>query len=516
MSQRKKLQPFKEQSANVDILPQVFREAVAQADIAISITDARANILYVNPAFERVTGYAAAAAVGKNQSMLSARATPAGVYAGLWNKISTGAPWSGRLVNRRKDGSEYLADLMITPVVDAGGRVGSYLGIHRDISDLHRLECQVKNQKALIESVVDSAPVAIALLDGEDCVVLDNHEYKKLMGDLGMVEPATVILDAVRAELGHGLGPACDGQQAFSDREIRIETPVRNVARWFCCTGTWVRSEDEGADTFFGHRDSIYLLLIARETTAQRQQQEKARMAALQAMLSEENRVSGLRESLSAAAFQMERPFNMLASVLNMLSRRGQHDPHGPSVAALYEVLLAGQEALESLRRAMPEPSGESASPTNINEILRDVLDLSTARLLVAGISVNWKPQLVLPSMQASPNRLRTLFKVLVDNAMEAMNTKGWPTRELTLRSRGLLGSIEILIEDTGPGITPDQHLKVFDPFFSTKSHGQHAGTGLSMAQQIVMDHGGTIEIDPSCKSGCRVRVVLPTSLERD
>jgi nitrogen fixation negative regulator NifL len=486
-----------------------FREAVAQADIAISITDTQANILYVNPAFERVTGYVAAEAVGRNQSMLSARATPTAVYAALWEKITTGAAWSGRLVNRRKDGREYLADLLITPVLDAAGRVDSYLGIHRDVTALHRLECQVNNQKALIESVVDSAPVAIALLDGEDCVVLDNHEYKKLMGDLGMVEPASAILDAVRADLGHGLGAAHDGAQAFADREIRVDPPGGKPARWFSCTGTWVKSVDEGADAFFGRRDSIYLLLVAKEITQQKVQQEKARMAALQATMAEENRVGALRESLSAALYQMEGPLNVLASVVAMQERRGRHDP---TAAALGEALTAGQQVLDTLRRAIPEPTQEAVTLTNINALLRDVLDLTTGRLLAAGVTVNWNPQAVLPAIQGHPVRLRAMFKALVDNALEALNARGWRTRELAVTTRGIGGnhggSVEAIVEDSGPGIPPDLSLRVFEPFFTTKPH--HAGTGLAMAQQIVADHGGMIEIDTRHAAGCRLRVVLP------
>ncbi len=493
----------------VDILPRVFREAVAQADIAISITDVAANILYVNPAFERVTGYTAVEAVGRNQSALSAKATPASVYGDLWRQIRAGAPWSGRLVNRRRDGGEYLADLMITPVLDAEGRIGNYLGIHRDVTEMHRLECQVNNQKALIESVVDSAPVAIALLDGEDCVVLDNHEYKKLMGDLGMTEPASVILDAVRADLGHGLGAARDGAQAFADREIRVDRPGGKPPRWFSCTGTWVRSVDEGADAFFGRQDSLYLLLIAREITQQRAQQEKARMAALQALMAEENRVSSLRESLSAALFQIEGPLNVLSSVVAMQDRRGRQDPTSDALTA---ALRAGQQVLETLRRAIPERSDETAAPTNVNELLRDVLDLSTARLLAAGVTVNWKPQAVLPAVQGHPIGLRAMFKALVDNALEAMNTKGWQTRELTVVTRSLLGAVEVCVEDSGPGIAPELHLKVFEPFFSTRAGaGHHAGTGLATAQQVVADHGGMIGIETATTGGCRMRVVLPT-----
>ena len=158
-----------------EIAPAVFEQAVAQADIAISITDPGANIVYVNPAFARVTGFSMEELVAANQSVLSNKSTPPELYAEMWSAISQGQAWSGRLVNRRKDGSKYLADLLITPVVDADGEITSYLGIHRDVTQLHWLECEVADQKALIESVVDSTPVVMALLDARDKVVLDNH-----------------------------------------------------------------------------------------------------------------------------------------------------------------------------------------------------------------------------------------------------------------------------------------------------------------------------------------------------
>jgi signal transduction histidine kinase len=103
------------------------------------------------------------------------------------------------------------------------------------------------------------------------------------------------------------------------------------------------------------------------------------------------------------------------------------------------------------------------------------------------------------------------MFKALVDNALEAMNTKGWLQRELAVTTRSLLGSVEVQIEDSGPGIERDLRLKVFEPFFTTKNTHQHAGTGLSMAQQVVMDHGGMIEIESAVGPGCRLRIVLPT-----
>jgi protein-histidine pros-kinase len=90
------------------------------------------------------------------------------------------------------------------------------------------------------------------------------------------------------------------------------------------------------------------------------------------------------------------------------------------------------------------------------------------------------------------------------------MNVRGWHERDLYLATRVVDGCIEVLVEDSGPGIPVEARLRVFEPFYSTKKNGGHLGTGLSSAQQVAQDHGGAIEIDPADGGGCRVRVVLP------
>jgi nitrogen fixation negative regulator NifL len=139
------------------------------------------------------------------------------------------------------------------------------------------------------------------------------------------------------------------------------------------------------------------------------------------------------------------------------------------------------------------------------------VLDLTTTRMLAAGVTVQWRPQAVMPAIIAYPNRMRSMFKALIDNAIDAMDTKGWRERELLVTTRGHNGRIEVVVEDSGTGIPPELRLKVFEPFFSTrKAGGRHLGTGLSTAQQVAADHDGVIEIEPAERRGCRVRVVLP------
>jgi len=67
--------------------PQVFRQAVEQSALAISITDAHAHIVYANPAFQRVTGYTLPEVIGRNESILSYRVTPPIVYESMWAQL---------------------------------------------------------------------------------------------------------------------------------------------------------------------------------------------------------------------------------------------------------------------------------------------------------------------------------------------------------------------------------------------------------------------------------------------
>ena len=483
--------------------PEVYRQAVNQADLAISITDARANILFTNDAFTRVTGYSAEEALGHNESILSNHTTPRGIYAEMWTHLSSGQAWTGRLLNRRKDARVYLAELTVTPVLDAEGRITHFLGMHRDITDLHRLECEVLNQKRLIESVVDAAPVVFALLDSNGQVMLDNQEYKKLVTDLGVKEPAHLLMDRLQPAWREQVvvRPA-DCQ--FDNREIRVDQP-RGKARWLSCTTALIRMTDESASGFFCGESLTGLLLVVTDVTSLRAEQERSRIAALSAMLADAERVASIRESLAAAVYRLDEPMNVMASAVNLLKRR---DPACARV--LEQALSASREHVEGLRQVIPPQGTEIVTLVNMNEVLRDVLDICTARLLGAGVLVEWRPALTLPHVTGRPIQLRVLFKALLENAIEAMNIKGWNRRELRVSTLQEQDCVLVRLEDTGPGITDEVKLRAFEPFFTTKTgNSRHLGTGLPRAQQIVGDHGGIIDLEDNPGGGTRVVVEL-------
>ncbi len=477
--------------------PEVYRQVVDQADIAISITDPKARILFANEAFTRTTGYSADEIVGKNESVLSNHTTPPEIYKAMWTSLVAQRPWSGKLLNRRKDGALYLAELTITPVVDAQGKTTHFLGMHRDVTELHRLERMVRNQKHLIESVVDAAPMAFALLDTTARVILDNQEYKKLVSDLQVKEPAHHLLDSLQPhwrEQFVGDPQSC----LFAAREARIDRPAGR-ARWLSVTTSVIDIHSDCADSYFCAAGQPGLLVVIADVTILREEQERTRAAVLQAVLAEEERTAAIREGFSAAIFRLEEPMNVMASAISVLQRR---DP--ASAGILQQALASSREHMESLRQVIPPSPPEILVSVNLNEIVRDVLAVSTPRLLGAGIVVDWQPTPTLPPILGRPLQLRMLFKALVDNAIEAMNVKGWKRRELSLTSTVERDCIVVAVMDTGPGIPVEWRHKAFEPFFTAKSgSGRHIGTGLSRAQQVVADHGGIIDLDESPGGGC-------------
>jgi PAS domain S-box-containing protein len=117
--------------------------AIEQAGEMIVITDAEGFIQYVNPAFERVTGYTRQEAIGQNPRLLKSGQQDQEFYQNLWGTISGGGTFRERMVNRRKDGTFFTEEATISPVRNPQGRIISYVAVKHDITDRLQLSAQL-------------------------------------------------------------------------------------------------------------------------------------------------------------------------------------------------------------------------------------------------------------------------------------------------------------------------------------------------------------------------------------
>src|SRR4030067_1302383 len=123
--------------------------AVAQSTDCVVITDLDGTIVYVNPAFERNTGYSAAQAIGKKPNILKSEKHSSEYYSKLWFALKSRGSWSGILINKSKDGTLFEEETNISTVSDSKGRPEYYVEVKRDVTNERRLEEQLRHAQKM-------------------------------------------------------------------------------------------------------------------------------------------------------------------------------------------------------------------------------------------------------------------------------------------------------------------------------------------------------------------------------
>ena len=122
---------------------------VEQATEIIVVTDTQGTILYVNPSFERITGYSRAEAIGQTPRLLKSGRQDLGFYRQLWQTLKRGDVWRGHFINRRKDGSFYEEEATVSPVRDAAGEIINYVGVKHDVTREVQLEADLRQAQKM-------------------------------------------------------------------------------------------------------------------------------------------------------------------------------------------------------------------------------------------------------------------------------------------------------------------------------------------------------------------------------
>jgi PAS domain S-box-containing protein len=155
--------------------------AIEEAAEGVAVISTMGVVQYVNPAFSRITGYEQGEVVGKNVGILG-RVDPK-TYASFMTTIMGGNTWSGRLSGKRKDGTAYEIEVVMSPVRDASGQIINYAALSRDVTEEIRLESQVRQAQKLEAIGTLAGGIAhdfnnlLAIIMGNTELVLDDLEH---------------------------------------------------------------------------------------------------------------------------------------------------------------------------------------------------------------------------------------------------------------------------------------------------------------------------------------------------
>ena len=269
--------------------------AIEQAGEAIVITDSRGCIHYVNPAFTRMTGYSGEESIGQKTNILKSGRQNAECYRDLWNTITAGHIWRGEIINRRKDGTLYTAEMTITPVRDLGNAITNFIAIQQDVTErrlaeqtLHLREQELREHLAEIEQIYKHAPVGLAFVDREYRILRINERLAALNGF--SVEQATgrKIGDLVPV-LATQLVQIC--QQVFESGDPVLDVEIHGTVRpaggqrFFSCSYIPLKAESG---------EVLGIIASVLDISARRRTEEARRAADEQYRLLFERNLAGI------------------------------------------------------------------------------------------------------------------------------------------------------------------------------------------------------------------------------
>lgn len=223
------------------------------------------------------------------------------------------------------------------------------------------------------------------------------------------------------------------------------------------------------------------------------------------------------REVARRVAHEIKNPLTPIALSAERIRRHLERGaPDNQSLAVMHGCAETITGAVETVRTLVDEFSAlarfpaSQPQPADINSIVQSALAMFDGRL--ENIKVQTFLASDLPKVMADPEAMKRAIANLVDNAAEAIQDS--MLREIHI-STALLGrgeAVEIVVTDTGHGVTPEVKEKLFLPYFSTKKRG--TGLGLTIVSRIVEDHRGSIRVEENLPVGARFIVELPVAAE--
>ncbi len=491
------------------------RAVEADAAMPIVVTDSTQPdrpIVYVNAAFERLTGYRRDESIGRNcRFLLDTKREQPGLPE-LRSALAEGRPCTVVLANRRRDGSEFLNELSIVPIREASGRVIQHLGVLHDVTERVRAAERLRISEELYRSVAATISDGLIVAGPDGRILACNSSAAETLAS-----DAAALTGRRLSELGFRLHDAQDrpltpadhpvyrvlrGGEAVREMPLVVHRPDGAVLRVLLTA----RALSPGGDS-----NALSCLVTFRDVTGQQ--------AAAQALLDKQAAELASRaksEFLSRMSHEMRTPLNAVIGFTQLLRMQPEGSPS--KVAEYADHILRASEHLLGLvnevldlqrveeGRAALEPRAIELAP-----FLDSTLELLRPAAEAAGIALSSQ---IPPGhwVEADERCLRQVLMNMVSNAVKYNRPGGWVLVSLLDAPEG---RCTIAIEDTGSGLTDEQLARLFQPFerLGHETTGiEGSGLGLVITRSLIEQMGGSVSLSSVPGAGTLARIELPAA----
>jgi two-component system NtrC family sensor kinase len=390
-------------------------------------------------------------------------------------------------------GDERIVAVSTTPLVVEGELIGTVATL-RDVTEQKRAQETLARSEARYRNLFESASDAIATFDANGRFTTFNHAAEIISGYrreelFGQWFAPLLPDDELPKALAHFQKALAGETGLFETNFYRKDGEVRTIQ----VTYSTPQLDEE-------------VLCVIRDVTDQKMLQEQ---------LIQSEKMSAIGQLVSGVAHELNNPLAGISAFAQLLLSEKRFPPDQRTAAEMIyaEARRASrivQNLLTFARQHKPE-----RTPTSVNQVLDDTLELRGYELRVRGIDVQRDYDDQVPETMADAHQLQQVFLNLLTNAEQAMERAERDSQRLTVRTRRTAELIRLEVEDTGPGIPPNLLERIFNPFFTTKPTGSGTGLGLSISLGIVREHDGRIWAENAPQGGARFVIELPVVTPR-
>jgi len=353
---------------------------------------------------------------------------------------------------------------------------------------------EIERRRKLLEAVLENIPTGVVSLDPEGKVVRLNSAAVKMFAETAAT--AQNLQDLIGASAYTEMRPLFRRSLRLGavSRALEISSPKRVMHAAVTVSSLGSARRNPG---FVVVIDDLTDLLRAQKTAAW---QEVAQRIA--------HEIKNPLTPIQLSAQRLERYLERRTAPAAPATRDLELEALVRECSAQIEREVTTLKSLvDEFAQFVRFPHARLAA-TDANSIVRDALDVFRDRL--EGIQVSAELTPALPQIKADAELLRGVIVNLVDNAAESVEFS--PAKQIVVATRtaGHGESLEIVVCDTGTGISPQDKDKLFFPHFSTKDRG--TGLGLAIAARVVAEHNGTIRVEDNSPVGSRFVISLPVS----
>ncbi len=370
----------------------------------------------------------------------------------------------------------------------------------------HLAKEALRESEDRFRSLVENAPVGI-LIVREGRILFRNPGLDRLFGeipdgarfrDLGSVHPEDVEKFKWLCEVIE------EGDPGWQATELRFNLDERDAGRQ---ATRWVYCQT-GQIEFRGRTAALVVM------------DDMTRMKDLEQIASTREKLSIIGQMAAGIAHEIRNPLsgiNINVSTLEHVARNLEtvSPEERRKIGEIVGQAKAASEKIATvIRRVMDftKPVPPKLDRVDVNQVVREALEFSSATLRKGGISVGTELSPGLPRCIADPSLLEQVLLNLITNAVQAMENESGRKR-LGVATAQENGTVLIRVFDNGPGVPVHLREKIFDPFYTTRRSGH--GIGLSFSHRVIENHGGTLTASGSEWGGAEFRIALPLETER-